>query len=77
LRKLAKDWDPFNRFSALNKLNEARARGEILTGLIYIDEESKEFHEIIKTVQEPLNQLTEKELSPGSDMLNKINEAHR
>jgi 2-oxoglutarate ferredoxin oxidoreductase subunit beta len=77
LRKLAKDWDPFNRFSALNKLNEARARGEILTGLIYIDEESKEFHDILKTVPEPLNQLSEKELSPGSEILNSINEAHR
>ena len=77
LRKLAKDWDPFNRFSAMEKLNDSRSRGEILTGLIYIDEHSKEFHEVLKTVPTPLNQLSELDLCPGSDMLKAINDAHR
>ncbi|MEO6191316.1 MAG: 2-oxoacid:ferredoxin oxidoreductase subunit beta, partial [Saprospiraceae bacterium] len=44
LNKLAKDWDPTNRSSALNKLKLTKSEGEILTGLIYIDTESKDLH---------------------------------
>ena len=77
LSKLAKDWDPFDRFSALDKLNSSRYKGEILTGLIFIDEHTKDFHEMINTVEKPLNQLAEQELCPGSEVLQLINDSFR
>jgi 2-oxoglutarate ferredoxin oxidoreductase subunit beta len=77
LHKLAKDWDPRNRISAANALQQARARGEILTGLLYVNTEFNELHTTLNTSRTPLNKLTEKELCPGSAALADINEGLR
>ena len=77
LQKLANDWNPLDRHSAMNKLYEAKATGEILTGLIYIDVNSADLHGILKTVDTPLNQLTESDLNPGNEALGKINASFR
>jgi len=77
LHKLEKNWDPLNRISAMNAVQKSRVKGEILTGLLYIDPETSELHEMIKTSDRPLNALTEKELCPGSKALAKLNESLR
>jgi len=78
LHKLARDWDPFDRFSAQDKLNDSRyKKGEILTGLIYIDEKSPDLHELINTVDVPLNTLKEEDLCPGNEALQAINKSLR
>lgn len=77
LSKLAKDWNPLDRHSAMNKLYEAKTTGEILTGLIFIDTNSLDLHGILKTVEKPLNQLTERDLCPGSKVLESINAGFR
>ena len=73
LRKLAKDWEPLDRLSAINAVQNAKTSGEILTGLLYIDPESGDLHQLLETSDRPLNTLTEKELCPGSVALNGIN----
>ncbi len=50
LEKLAPDWDPTDKFSAVSKLQESKRNGNILTGLLYIDPDSKDLHNIINTV---------------------------
>ncbi|MDC0230780.1 2-oxoacid:ferredoxin oxidoreductase subunit beta [Aureispira] len=77
LSKLSPNWNPKDRFSAVKRLNEAKANGEVLTGLLYIDTESEDLHAINNTVDTPLNQLKEKDLCPGSDLLEKINNGFR
>jgi len=77
LRKLTDDWDPTNRVSTADALQRARNRGEILTGLIYINNEMLNLHEILETRDEPLNSLGEKELCPGVDILAEINQSLR
>jgi len=77
LHKLQKDWDPTNRMSTVNALNAARAKGEILTGLLYIDESSTELHDLINTTDVPLNQLGKDMLCPGGDALAKLNASLR
>ncbi|MDB5229171.1 MAG: 2-oxoacid:ferredoxin oxidoreductase subunit beta [Bacteroidota bacterium] len=77
LQKLGQDWDPFNRYSALNKLNESRVTGELLTGLIYLNENSRDLHDMNGTVPQPLNSLSETDLCPGSAVLEMINDEHR
>jgi len=77
LHKLQKDWDPTNRMSTVNALNAARAKGEILTGLLYIDESSTELHDLINTTDVPLNQLGKDILCPGGDALAKLNASLR
>lgn len=77
LHKLAKGWDPTNKQAALQKLQESRAEGSILTGLLYIDSESKDMHHLEQTVDIPLNALGSKELNPGKEALGKIMEGYR
>lgn len=77
LQKLAKGWNPLDRESALGALHAAKRKGDILTGLLYMDAESQALHEMIETVNKPLNSLTEKELCPGNQALQNINESLR
>lgn len=72
LHKLSPEWDPENKLSIMTALHHAREKHEILTGLLYIDNESVELNELLNTTQTPLNLLTEKELCPGSEVLDKI-----
>ena len=77
LHKLEKDWDPQDRNSAANAIHHAKQRGEILTGLLYIDEKSQDLHNLINTTDAPLNKLGKDVLCPGSDMLAKLNASLR
>lgn len=77
LHKLAKDWDPNSRISAMNAIHRAREKGEILTGLLYIDKDSSDLHEMLKTSDQPLNSLGKDVLCPGSEALEKLNASLR
>jgi 2-oxoglutarate ferredoxin oxidoreductase subunit beta len=54
-----------------------QARGEIVTGLLYVDPEAGDLHDHLHTVHKPLNQLTDQELVPGSAALAAINDSLR
>lgn len=77
LHKLAKDWDPTDRFSAINAMQRAKVKGEILTGLLYIDENSNDLHAMLKTSETPLNAMPQNMLCPGNDALAKLNQSLR
>ena len=77
LHKLDNDLDPFNRTSAMLALEEAREKGEILTGLIYMHKASRELPEVLETTSRPLNSLSEGDLCPGNKMLQNINASLR
>jgi 2-oxoglutarate ferredoxin oxidoreductase subunit beta len=67
----AHDWR--DRMAAMTVLEKHRARGEIVTGLIYESDEAVDLHERLGTIQRPLNALGEAELCPGSKALQAIN----
>ena len=73
LEKLSKDFDPSNKASSLAKINKAEEEGKVLTGLLYINTQSKDLKETLNVVDKPLNQLNEKDLCPGSEKLQAIN----
>lgn len=73
LHKLSKEWNPMDRLSAMTALQKARTTGEILTGLLYMNESAGDLHDLLQTSPRPLNTLTEKELCPGSEALASIN----
>lgn len=77
LSKLAPDWDPRDRASALKKVHESRSRGEIATGLLYIDTNKPNLHNFLNTVDKPLNKLNEQDLNPGNEALARINDSFR
>jgi 2-oxoglutarate ferredoxin oxidoreductase subunit beta len=73
LHKLAQDWNPLDKISAMNAIQHAKQKHEILTGLLYIQPESVELHQLLNTSNKPLNTLSKKELCPGSAALVEIN----
>ena len=73
LRKLSDEYDPGDRLAAMNFLQAHAARGQIVTGLLYVDPEADDLHGHFDTVPTPLNQLGERELCPGADTLDAIN----
>ena len=77
LHKLAKDWDPLDKNSAVNAIHHAKQKGEILTGLLYIDENSGDLHSLLNTSDRALNSLPKESLCPGADVLAKINSSLR
>jgi 2-oxoglutarate ferredoxin oxidoreductase subunit beta len=77
LRKLHEDYDPTNRYGALNYMNERGEQGEIVTGLLYVDPMSLDLHAALNTSHQPLNAMGPAELCPGVQALDKINASLR
>jgi 2-oxoglutarate/2-oxoacid ferredoxin oxidoreductase subunit beta len=77
LRKLAEDYDPTDRVKVMNYLQERGAKGEVVTGLLYVKPDSVDLHEHLNTVETPLNVLSERELCPGNVALERINASLR
>ena len=77
LRKLNAEYDVHDREAAIGFLHHHAAKGQIVTGLLYLEREPADLHGHLNTVQAPLNTLSERELCPGSAALEKINAALR
>ncbi|HCY05540.1 MAG TPA: 2-oxoglutarate ferredoxin oxidoreductase subunit beta [Gammaproteobacteria bacterium] len=77
LHKLDADYDAHDRVGALNYVQRAQEQGEVVTGLLYVDADPVECHDIMETVDQPLNELNEAQLCPGSAALNDINAGYR
>jgi 2-oxoglutarate ferredoxin oxidoreductase subunit beta len=77
LRKLAADYEISDRTAALGFLQHHAAKGQIVTGLLYVEKESEDLHAHLRTVDAPLNVLSEKELCPGQAALEKFNASLR
>ena len=77
LRKLDGSHDLGDRAAALTMLEQCRETGEIATGLIYLDPEAEELHDVLNTTARPLNELAETELCPRSKALAAINASLR
>ena len=76
-RKLDKDYDPTSREAAFSYLRSSERAGEIITGLLYIDEEAGDMHDLSGSVDTPLCQLTYDELNPGKETLAKLMARYR
>ncbi len=73
LRKIGAGYDVHDRTAALNYLMERENAGEIVTGLVYLEENPGDMHDRLQTVDTPLNQLGDADLIPGAAALAKIN----
>ena len=77
LRKLHADYDPTDRVSAMNHVHALQARGEVVTGLLYVDPQATDLHAALNTCATPLNKLAEAALCPGAVALAQINASFR
>jgi len=73
-KKLDKDYDPTNKYQALNILQEAQDNNWLITGLIYLDPEKETLNQRYNLVETPLNRLTEKDLRPKPESITMIND---
>ncbi|WP_372765482.1 2-oxoacid:ferredoxin oxidoreductase subunit beta, partial [Litorivivens sp.] len=72
LQKADTELDISSRRSALKLIKDYKAKDQILTGLLYMDEDSRDLHEIIGTSNKPLRSLTESDLCPGQKVLDNL-----
>jgi 2-oxoglutarate/2-oxoacid ferredoxin oxidoreductase subunit beta len=76
-RKVDEDYDPTDRVAASAYLRRAQEKGEVVTGLLYIDENAPDMHAINKTVGTPLAQMRYEDLVPGAAKLQELMEEYR
>ncbi len=74
LKKLNVDYDPTSKIEALRVLEESQRKGEVLTGLLYVDTQRKDFIELLNLVDEPLALLPESQVRPGREVLDQVME---
>ncbi len=77
LRKTHQEYDPLDRVKALSYIAEHQAKGELVTGLLYVHPDAEDLHAHLNTTQTPFNRMNAKELCPGSAMLEKLNASLR
>jgi hypothetical protein len=70
-------YDPTSRAQAFKLLRERFNAGEITTGLLYVNEERAEMHELMHNIDKPLSQLPYESLHPGHDELQKLQDRYR
>lgn len=69
LRKVHEDYVPSSKAQALNMLMEGHEKGEILTGVFYVDTQKQDFTTMLHLVEEPLATLAEERVRPGRETL--------
>ncbi len=66
-----------DRRAAIDALEAAKSAAQILTGILYINPDSSDFHDINDTTAIPLNSLGEADLCPGNEALQAFNDSLR
>jgi 2-oxoglutarate/2-oxoacid ferredoxin oxidoreductase subunit beta len=77
LRKVSADYNPHNRGAAIDYIRTHHRDGEVVTGLLYIDETGPDMHAINATTDTPLNELDFQALCPGRRALADVNRSYR
>ncbi len=76
-RQVEGDYDATDRDAVYGYLRERQNAGEVPTGLLYVDPESRDLHDVLGTVDRPLWNLPFEELCPGADALDALMENYR
>jgi 2-oxoglutarate ferredoxin oxidoreductase subunit beta len=71
-RKVPEDYDPSDRDAVYNYLRERQEAGELATGLLFLEPDAEEMHDVLGTVEAPLTTLPFEDLCPGSRVLEEI-----
>ncbi len=77
LRKLAEDYDTGDRQAAAAEVERHRAKGEVPTGLFFVDPKSRDMHDLSGTTEVPLSQVPYEKLCPGSAALDELQKSFR
>ena len=77
IRKLERTYDPTNRLAAEAQLEEAEAKGEVLTGVLYVNPTKATFLEQLNLVDAPIGTLPQSKTRPPRAVLDQVMEELR
>jgi 2-oxoglutarate ferredoxin oxidoreductase subunit beta len=77
IRKLSRDFDPTDRLAALAALEESEKKGEVLTGVLYVNTSKPTFIDLLNLVDVPLGTLPESKVRPSRQSLEDLMEELR
>jgi len=77
LRKLGREYNPVDKLPALRVLEEAHIKGEMLTGVFYVNTETPSFIDLLNLVDDPLATLPPSAVRPSQQALDEIMESLR
>jgi len=77
LRKLHEDYDPTNKTNAVKNLMESHEKGEVLTGIFYIDTQKPNFVDLLHVTETPLAHLPQDVVRPPKRVLDEVMESLR
>jgi 2-oxoglutarate ferredoxin oxidoreductase subunit beta len=77
IRKLERDFDPTDRFKALQALEETEAKGEVLTGVLYLNTSKPTFLDLLNMTDQPVATLPESKVRPAKSVLDSVMEELR
>lgn len=72
-----RDYDPTDRRRVMDYLEEHHGQGEIVTGLLYLDESAPDMHEMNRTPDTALTKIPYSKLCPGAAALDRLQEDFR
>jgi 2-oxoglutarate ferredoxin oxidoreductase subunit beta len=76
-RKVDSEYDPKDRDAAYAYVRARQGHGEVVTGLLYIDETAADMHAVSGTIDRPLVDLPYADLCPGSGALAELMAEYR
>jgi 2-oxoglutarate ferredoxin oxidoreductase subunit beta len=76
-RSVPAGYDPTDRPSVFRYLQEQHEQGDIVTGLLYLDETVGDIHEVGNTPEAPLARVPFERLCPGAEQLDRLQMAFR
>ena len=77
LRKLEEEYDPTDRIEAIRRLNISHQKGEVLTGVFYVNTKTPTFIDLLNMTDQPLATLPESVVRPGREVLEQVMEELR
>jgi len=77
LRKLSRDYDPTDKISAMHVLAESHEKGEMLTGVFYVNTQAADFLSLLHVSDTPLSRLDDSSVRPSREALDEIMESLR
>jgi 2-oxoglutarate ferredoxin oxidoreductase subunit beta len=72
LRKLEEDYDPTNKIGAITRLHEAHHKGEVLTGVFYVNTQAPNFVDALNMTDVPLARLKQEAVRPSREALAQV-----
>ena len=72
LEKLEEEYDPTDRLKALERVELGLERGQIVTGVLYVNTETPSFTDLLNLDEQPLAQIGQDRLRPSQGALDEV-----